>query len=201
VRRPPAGALLAVAAIVATTTFASADDLPDPVSDACTVNRKCSSTGVACDATDAACMSDATSRHLEVLCEDRRSKPVKLVYCPASTGRADSKVIWILLSAAAVLAIGGTALAYVVLPRAVDPEVVDRDDRGVLELPLHARLADEARADLVAVGVRRQHGLQRDLAPDDAVEAEVDLAHPAFAEARADLVAFHARGADRGEVG
>jgi hypothetical protein len=60
-------------------------------------------------------MNDATSRGLEIICEDKRPPATKLVYCPPDTGHADSKVVWILLAAAALLAIGGSAVAWLVL--------------------------------------------------------------------------------------
>ena len=71
----------------------------------------------------------------------------------------------------------------------VDAEVVDRDDRRVLELALHARLAHEARATVGLGHVLGPHDLQRDVAPDASIVAEPDLAHAALAERRADGVA------------
>lgn len=113
-RRASAAAL--AAALLVGGARAAADDLPSAPSD-CTVNRKCSSSGVACVSTDAKCMSDATGRGLEVFCEDGRATPTTLVYCPANTGRAESRVIWIFLAAAASLAIGGGVVAFVVLKK------------------------------------------------------------------------------------
>ncbi len=70
----------------------------------------------------------------------------------------------------------------------LDAQVVDGDDRGVLELALDARLAQEALARLgrLDVGV---HDLGRDAPADALVLAQADLAHAAGTEDRAVLVA------------
>jgi hypothetical protein len=81
----------------------------------CSVNRSCSSTGVACDPDDRACTEGARAKDLEVRCEQQCSDTRRLVYCPPDTGRADSNVVWILLAAATVLAIAGSALLWAVL--------------------------------------------------------------------------------------
>ena len=68
-------------------------------------------------------------------------------------------------------------------------EVVHRDDRGVLELPLHARLAHEARerAGRARLGA---DPLDRDLATDRAIEEEIHRAHAALTEERPVLVSL-----------
>lgn len=108
--------LLVVASIFFATDVSRADELPAPA-ETCTVNRKCSSTGVACVSGDRACMNDATARGLEIFCEDKQPPAVKLVYCPPDTGRADSKVIWLLLAAATFLAVGGSVVAWLALKK------------------------------------------------------------------------------------
>jgi hypothetical protein len=61
-------------------------------------------------------MNDARDHNLEVKCEQACSDGKHLVYCPPETGRADdSRVVWVLLSFAGLLAIGGSAVAWVVL--------------------------------------------------------------------------------------
>jgi hypothetical protein len=73
-------------------------------------------------------------------------------------------------------------------------DVVDRDDRGVLELALHARLAEEPRAQAL---VARRLGAQL-LACDAAADAMVDLraddAHAAAAELAVGRVALRLAG-------
>ena len=82
----------------------------------CSVNRNCSSTGFACEPDDRACLSRARELDLEVKCEQRCDEgKVRLVYCPQDAGRSDSKVVWILLSFAVVLAVGGSSVAWLVL--------------------------------------------------------------------------------------
>ncbi len=81
----------------------------------CSVNRNCSSTGVLCDPDDRACTSNATSRGLEVKCEQRCDSGTRFVYCPPDTGRGDSGFIWILLALAGILAVGGGGVAWSVL--------------------------------------------------------------------------------------
>lgn len=81
----------------------------------CSVIRNCSSTGIACETDDRACAEKARERSLEVKCEQHCAKSTRLVYCPLDTGRADSKVVWLLLGVAVLLASVGSAVAYVVL--------------------------------------------------------------------------------------
>lgn len=88
---------------------AHADDLPPDDDPACNVVRKCSSNGLACDARDAACQRTATERSLEILCESRSPRGTTFVYCPPETAR-DSKVVWILLAVAALVATVGGVL-------------------------------------------------------------------------------------------
>jgi hypothetical protein len=75
----------------------------------------------------------------------------------------------------------------------VASEIVDRDDGGVLELPLHARLAEEAAAKIVAFGARGADDFHRHLAPDAPIGAQVHFTHAAFAELRERLVARRER--------
>lgn len=81
----------------------------------CSVNRSCSSTGVACRPDDRSCTEQARGKDLEVKCEQRCSDGERLVYCPPDAGRSESKVVWLLLAVAGVLAIGGSAVLWVVL--------------------------------------------------------------------------------------
>lgn len=81
----------------------------------CSVNRNCSSTGVACDPDDRACTEKARAANLEVKCEQQCTSARRLVYCPSDTGRSDSKIVWILLSFAVLLAFGGSTVLWVVL--------------------------------------------------------------------------------------
>ena len=78
----------------------------------CTVVRRCSSTGVACQETDRACQEQARDRGLEVNCE----LPGEFVYCPPNSGRGgDNRGMWILLTVALSIAIGGSSIAWVAL--------------------------------------------------------------------------------------
>lgn len=81
----------------------------------CSVNRSCSSTGMACDPSDRACTELARSKALEVRCEQQCTGGQRFVYCPADTGRADSGIVWILLAVAGLLAVGGSGLFWIVL--------------------------------------------------------------------------------------
>jgi hypothetical protein len=82
----------------------------------CSVIRVCSSTGMACDPGDRACIELARSKDLEVRCEQAcTDAPSRFVYCPVSAGRADSGIVWVLLGVAGLLAIGGGALFWVLL--------------------------------------------------------------------------------------
>ena len=71
----------------------------------------------------------------------------------------------------------------------VAPEVVHRDDRRVLELPLHARLAKEADGGVPARPRPGLDTLDGNLAPDAAVDARANDAHPSLAERLAHGVA------------
>lgn len=93
-------------------TAGSAPDCPELP---CSVNRNCSSTGVACDPDDRACTGKAREDNLEVKCEQQCTARRRLVYCPPDTGRSDSKIVWILLSVAVTLAFGGSGLLWLVL--------------------------------------------------------------------------------------
>lgn len=81
----------------------------------CSVNRNCSSTGVACLPEDRDCTNGATAKGLEVKCEQTCDTGKVFVYCPPDTGRSDSGFVWILLALAGTLAVGGTGLAWMVL--------------------------------------------------------------------------------------
>jgi hypothetical protein len=84
--------------------------MPDPTP--CTAARRCSSTGIVCEADDRACQSDATSRGLEITCE--RAEPHGYLYCPPGASARDATAVWILLAVAVAIAIFGGAAAYVV---------------------------------------------------------------------------------------
>ncbi len=86
---------------------------PSGAVESCTVERRCSSTGLACGADDRVCTNEASTRGLQVICEDASKKT--MVWCPPDTARSDSNVVWILLLLAFVLAIGGSTIAWVVL--------------------------------------------------------------------------------------
>jgi hypothetical protein len=110
-------ALVALVALVAITSWSSpASAAPEPACPElpCSVLRNCSSTGVACEPSDRACTEAARSRDLEVKCEQQCSDGPRLVYCPPDTGRSDSKIVWILLSVAVLLAASGITAAWVV---------------------------------------------------------------------------------------
>lgn len=84
----------------------------------CTVERKCSSTGKACGVDDRDCQNDAVAHGLEITCErtDRLTAARSYVYCPPGGEQRDSKVVWILLAVAVMIAIGG-ALSFLALRR------------------------------------------------------------------------------------
>jgi hypothetical protein len=107
-----------VAATLAMTTLHAAPAFAEPVCPEmpCSVIRVCSSTGMVCDPGDRACIELARSKDLEVRCEQAcTDAPSRFVYCPASAGRADSGIVWILLGVAGLLAVGGGALFWVLL--------------------------------------------------------------------------------------
>lgn len=111
------GLVLTVASL---TAHARADVPPLPIAAHCTelpcsVNRNCSSTGVACMPDDRACTEEARSKDLEVKCEQECDVGKRLVYCPPDTGRGESGVVWLLLSVAVLLAVGGGGLFWLVL--------------------------------------------------------------------------------------
>ncbi len=81
----------------------------------CSINRNCSSTGVACAPDDRECNSGATAQGLELKCEQSCEAGKKFIYCPADAGRGDSSFVWILLALSGVLAVGGGGFAYAVL--------------------------------------------------------------------------------------
>jgi hypothetical protein len=81
----------------------------------CSIIRNCSSTGIACEPDNRECTERARAQGLEVKCEQHCTHSTKLVYCPLDTGRSDSKVVWLLLGLAVLLAAGGSSVAWVVL--------------------------------------------------------------------------------------
>ena len=82
----------------------------------CSIIRNCSSTGIACRPDDRVCADEARTKNLEVKCEQECSDGRRLVYCPPDTGRADdSRIVWILLVVAVVIAVAGGAVAWLVL--------------------------------------------------------------------------------------
>ena len=83
----------------------------------CSINRNCSSTGVACAPDDRECNSGATAKGLEVKCEQTCEAGKKFIYCPADAGRGDSSFVWILLAASGLLAVGGGSVAYLALKK------------------------------------------------------------------------------------
>ncbi len=99
----------AVAAILVTASPAWAEECPEMP---CSVMRNCSSTGMACGLDDRVCAEKAREQSLEVKCEQQCTSGTRLVYCPPDTGRSDSKIVWILLSLAVVLASVGSAAAW-----------------------------------------------------------------------------------------
>jgi hypothetical protein len=90
---------------------------PEPASQteyACTVVRRCSSTGVSCDEGDRACRDQARDQGLEIICE----RPGGFVYCPPNTGRGgDNRTVWLLLGVALAIAVGGSTAAWVVFKK------------------------------------------------------------------------------------
>jgi len=112
-------ALVLVVALMATASAARADERPSAglvcQELPCSVNRNCSSTGIACDPQDRDCTERARARNLEVKCEQQCTGGQRLVYCPPDTGRSESNIVWILLALALALAVSGTSVAWVVL--------------------------------------------------------------------------------------
>lgn len=72
----------------------------------CSVILKCSSVGKDCAADDRDCQGAAVHDGLEVTCE--RAEDRHFVYCPPGGAQRDSGVVWILLGAAFLIAIGGS---------------------------------------------------------------------------------------------
>lgn len=87
------------------------------MSDLCTVERACSSNGLACGVDDRACQSEAIQQGLEVACE--RVEPRGYVYCPPGGQQRDSGFVWILLLIAIGVAAVGGIVAVVIFRRAV----------------------------------------------------------------------------------
>lgn len=82
----------------------------------CSVVRKCSATGLACASTDRACQDLALARGLEVACDVPTGADDRLfVYCPPLSEQRDSKVVWLLLALAVLLAVGGMAALAAIL--------------------------------------------------------------------------------------
>lgn len=104
--------LVAVIVLSSAAAYADTGECPEMP---CSVIRNCSSTGIACETDDRECAERARVQSLEVKCEQHCARTTRLVYCPPDTGRSDSKVVWILLALAVVLAVVGSAVAWVVL--------------------------------------------------------------------------------------
>lgn len=85
--------------------------------EACSVERKCSSTGRLCAADDRACQSAAVADQLEIICE--RGDPAVYVYCPPGAEQRDGPVVWILLGVAVLIAAFGGIGAWLVFRRRV----------------------------------------------------------------------------------
>jgi hypothetical protein len=81
----------------------------------CSVNRNCSSTGMACLPDDRECTGAAIEKGLEIKCEQQCPSGKRFVYCPADAGRGDSSFVWVLLALSGLLAVGGGAVAWTML--------------------------------------------------------------------------------------
>lgn len=115
VRRVSFGLALALFSLVVLAPVPAYADKPECPELPCSVNRNCSSTGIACRADDRSCTNDARAKDLEVKCEQQCSDGVRFVYCPLDTGRSDSRIVWLLLSLAVLLAISGSTVLWFVL--------------------------------------------------------------------------------------
>jgi len=116
VRRRLRGKFLALALALAPVATAATAHAETPACEQlCSVNRNCSNTGVSCAPDDRDCTNGATTKGLEVKCEQTCESGKRFIYCPADAGRSDSSFVWVLLALAGGLAVGGTALAYSVL--------------------------------------------------------------------------------------
>ncbi len=123
-KTPPRAVIASLAAVIALLLVVvpapARADIPTCPELPCSVNRNCSSTGMVCLPEDRDCVNRAREKELEVKCEQRCSLPgnggfAQLVYCPADAGRSDSKIVWVLLSLAVLLAVAGGAVAWRVL--------------------------------------------------------------------------------------
>lgn len=91
---------------------------PARASEACSVVRKCSATGLACMSGDRKCEEEASARGLQVVCDNVLGPDQKqFVWCPPVTEQRDSKIVWVLLSVAVALAVGGGVVAWSVLKK------------------------------------------------------------------------------------
>jgi hypothetical protein len=71
----------------------------------------------------------------------------------------------------------------------VDPEIVNRNDRRVLQQPLHARFAQKSRAQIcIAIGIAEH--LDRDVATEPRVARDANLAHAAAPDEHTQRVAI-----------
>ena len=77
-------------------------------------------------------------------------------------------------------------------------DVVDREDVGMAERRDDTRLALEARERLLVLGEPLRQHLDRDVALQPGVAGAIDLAHPARADRRQDLVGSQARAGGEG---
>ena len=83
----------------------------------CSVERKCSSTGVTCSIDDRVCQSEAVAHGLEVTCE--RPDPRAFIYCPPGGQQRDSGAVWILLAFAMAVAVVGSIVSWMLIRRRV----------------------------------------------------------------------------------
>lgn len=72
----------------------------------CSVRDKCGPTGMECRADDRDCQSAAIQDGLEIVCDDRGT----YVYCPSGTEQRDSRIVWLLLAVAVLIAVAGGVL-------------------------------------------------------------------------------------------
>lgn len=79
----------------------------------CTVERRCSSVGKLCSEEDRSCQSDAVASGLEISCE--LSDPHAYLYCPPGASSRDASAVWLLLTVALAIAVGGGVAAYFLL--------------------------------------------------------------------------------------
>lgn len=89
------------------------------VSDRCSATMKCSASGLECGADDRACADTARDRGLEVVCDRPEGDKRRYVYCPPGATARDSRVVWILLAVASLVAIVGAIVTAMLIGRRV----------------------------------------------------------------------------------